>query len=593
MAKPSRPSLLIARVQPNAAVALFQPVSVYLPQTFQALLRGLYPTGLKVGKTLDANVLDLGRKLSQRVTSFGSHVDIAIVIDATRESLPYDTYYDDMLVGLNRAKFIRERDERVSSITIACSRPNLLVETTAFPHLVDRLKDLDLALCLVQPTTNLSEPGRTRLTLSLHLASPTHKSLEESETIEVISDVPSNDEELSNAYRLSQQLNLDYDHFEIVSGRERWHFPCLLEVSRVARDNASVAYLRRRIQELCGSRPVLAVEEFRGAGIEEWLIPQLAEDPTDVDDGQMDLSGRQVVILVDFATRVHALSEVLNRLRDRGAAKVRILALVGTEETVLTDTTTSIISLPISAASPGPDECEFCRTGVAVHRENDGTQYRDELGRFDPVVFWRLLGLTEQFTRMGHYRSRVTDNHYWLRVMMKDVLGPFGEGIAHRMLDILEHESRIYAGWIDLVVAAEDEESKLLAELLVGATQSLKGKRVLLVPRSVLREVSAGELGVVANQWAEEVIGLEGRRANVIIVDQAAHHLRTYNSIKSLCDAMGWHTLAFAVILDRTGVDLELMQMLHDIQYIYLYRWPFPPRHAAECTCSEGIPTRA
>jgi hypothetical protein len=498
-----------------------------------------------------------------------------------------------MLVGLNRAKFIRERDERVSSITIACSRPNLLVETTAFPHLVDRLKDLDLALCLVQPTTNLSEPGRTRLTLSLHLASPTHKSLEESETIEVISDVPSNDEELSNAYRLSQQLNLDYDHFEIVSGRERWHFPCLLEVSRVARDNASVAYLRRRIQELCGSRPVLAVEEFRGAGIEEWLIPQLAEDPTDVDDGQMDLSGRQVVILVDFATRVHALSEVLNRLRDRGAAKVRILALVGTEETVLTDTTTSIISLPISAASPGPDECEFCRTGVAVHRENDGTQYRDELGRFDPVVFWRLLGLTEQFTRMGHYRSRVTDNHYWLRVMMKDVLGPFGEGIAHRMLDILEHESRIYAGWIDLVVAAEDEESKLLAELLVGATQSLKGKRVLLVPRSVLREVSAGELGVVANQWAEEVIGLEGRRANVIIVDQAAHHLRTYNSIKSLCDAMGWHTLAFAVILDRTGVDLELMQMLHDIQYIYLYRWPFPPRHAAECTCSEGIPTRA
>ena len=168
---------------------------------------------------------------------------------------------------------------------------------------------------------------------------------------------------------------------------------------------------------------------------------------------------------------------------------------------------------------------------------------------------------------------------------MKPLLGPFGEGIGRRMLNVLEQRFGIYPDWVDLIVAAEDDESSLLSDLL-GATPPFKGKRVLLVPREVLREVSAGELGSVARRWAESEIAKEGRRANIIVIDQAAHHLRTYNAIKSVCDFMGWHTLAFAVVLDRTGVDLELMQMLHDTKYVFLYRWSFPPRQATECMCS-------
>ena len=101
----------------------------------------------------------------------------------------------------------------------------------------------------------------------------------------IVGDAAPESDRAAQAFRLGQMLDIDFDHFELVENGETWHFPCLIRVERVARDSKAVAFLRETIQSLGGARPMLAVAELSGAGIAEWLIPQLGSGLADIDDG--------------------------------------------------------------------------------------------------------------------------------------------------------------------------------------------------------------------------------------------------------------------------------------------------------------------
>ena len=183
MAKPAQTRLLLVRVQPDEPDAHLHAVSIYLPETFRSLLSGLHPLGLKLVNPSEVTIRNLGQKLSQRLHSFGSSIKVAIVIDATRETLPYDTYYDDLLVDLYRAGFLRTSGAEVCCVTVAVSRPDLLRQATAFPHLVDRLKERGIALCLVDSIPSQSETGSTQLSLKLEQSSSGHTQIGGSESV--------------------------------------------------------------------------------------------------------------------------------------------------------------------------------------------------------------------------------------------------------------------------------------------------------------------------------------------------------------------------------------------------------------------------
>ena len=117
---------------------------------------------------------------------------------------------------------------------------------------------------------------------------------------------------------------------------------------------------------------------------------------------------------------------------------------------------------------------------------------------------------------------------------MADLLAPFSDSFALRLLRTLEAEGLLSIAWIDYVVVPDDDESALLGATLTGLLPRQSAQTVA-IPRSVMREVSAGELGPVARDWVTHQRSEKwGSRGNALIVDQAAHHFRTYSAIKTL-----------------------------------------------------------
>src|SRR5262249_32349026 len=142
--------------------------------------------------------------------------------------------------------------------------------------------------------------------------------------------------------------------------------------------------------------------------------------------------------------------------------------------------------------------------------------------------------------------------------------------------------SRLTLRWIDHVVSSDDEESMRLG---VSVARLLPQADQITIPRPIFRQVSSGEVGPAAEAWISGTRTRLGGRGNALVVDQAAHHFRTYSAVKSLLDRIGWHSLAFGVVLDRTGVSADLPHLLHDTRYAWLYQWPFPPRTRLDCGC--------
>jgi hypothetical protein len=333
---------------------------------------------------------------------------------------------------------------------------------------------------------------------------------------------------------------------------------------------------------------MLTTLEFEDAGLRASLLPQLIEGDASRDADSADsIVGRTVVVLVDIAYDPARLKSAEAELLRRGASSVAFLPIVITNDPNSTEIDVRGL-VPLSVVSSrSSSDCQLCMFGVPTIQGSGISEVRNKVGQFHPVVFWMLLNLSPSFARIGHWKSPRTPNHYWLRVMMKDVLASFGESLANRLIRVLETQAHVFLRWIDNIVVAEDPESVALAEAIRHAV----GKDppdIIAIRREVLQAVSAGEFGDAATDWLSSAGQELGPRRNVIIVDQAAHHLRTFTALKALCDGARWHTLAFAVVLDRTGIQAEVGHEMHDAHYVWLYRWPFPPRLAVSCTCGSG-----
>jgi hypothetical protein len=328
-----------------------------------------------------------------------------------------------------------------------------------------------------------------------------------------------------------------------------------------------------------------AVVEFAGAGIEDGLLAQVVSGDSDrVDDGRRSLAGQRIVLLTDIAYAPDRLLEITAGFKRRGADWAGVFAMVGSEDPMPAGLELrTVLDLPITSASDAA-QCEMCRLGVSLKPGTGLRDVRSSLGQYEPVVFWRLVSLMPEFAKVGHWPSQRTPNHFWLRVVMAEVLEKFGASMASRIVHVLETDARVLLRWIDAIVIAEDPESRALAQALQRTLRE-RTPEIVAVDRKVLHELSPRELGDEATAWVDEVRERIGPRANVLVVDQAAHHLRTYTALKALCDSAGWHTLAFCVVLDRTGIDSDLRERLRDSHYVSLYRWPFPPRLASSCPC--------
>jgi hypothetical protein len=236
-----------------------------------------------------------------------------------------------------------------------------------------------------------------------------------------------------------------------------------------------------------------------------------------------------------------------------------------------------------------PSECPMCWQGVPVlpteglegGRSIDG--YARAIHKYDSFTFWSMLSTSDEYLEIGHWPSSRTRNHYDLRVRAAPIFRDFGWDIARRIRNGLESVG-VLSGWLSGMLCTEGEESDQLAGRL-GHVLGIPEFAILRVPRAQLVHVAGKDIGDGLAQWLLEARAGEriGGR-NVVILDQAAHHFRTYSSLRSIADYLDCSTLAFAVFLDRTGLDFDFGQHLHSTHYLPLYSWPAPPRR--DCNCN-------
>jgi hypothetical protein len=547
-------------------------------------------------KPLSTTVSALGSRLTSRLHRYASG-PVAVVVESRHEVLPIDSHYDDLLIEVARAQLKRVRDEEgvhVCCVTFVVARPDVMVQrSTSLDYIGERLRASDTAVFVLCEDEHEVAGERAR---RLNLQMPSHQHSAGSRSAVFEHTTTSN--EVGDAWDASELvtqtlglLDFEFDHFVIApSERERpLHVPCLLSCEALAQSTEAVASVQTALAVFAGGERWTAHPlEFDGAGIAEPLLPQiLGGDASRLDDGKRSLEGERVIILTDIAYLPARLAHAVNAAKDRGAEWAGVFAMVATSEPLPPGLEfRSILELPITSALE-ENECEMCRLGVEPITGNGIRDVRRSLTQYQPVVFWRLMALMQSFTRVGHWASPRTPNHFWLRVLMGNVLQSFGSSMAARIVRILEREAGVMMSWVDAIIVAEDPESVALAEA-IQRTVRQRSLEIISVERSILREVSPHELSDPANDWVATASERVGPRANVLIVDQAAHHLRTYTALKTLCDTAGWHTLAFCVVLDRTGIDSDAREQLHDSHYVALYSWPFPPRIASACTCSHG-----
>jgi hypothetical protein len=533
---------------------------------------------------LDTTVAALARDLHHRLASYkGGRV--SIVIEALEERYPIDDFYDFLLASVAHSNVDRLERISICCITLLVSRPDVLLQRTRGLQLfAQRLERNGTALFVVADAPGNGDSGPPKRKLVLSQASDRH-----TDPPTALVEAPQPDAPARNETALrdlvSELLDLEFGHFVIRSGGEDLHVPLLLSCERVARSPECVAALKEELTEFADSAHWLAMGvEFEGAQLDDVLLRQLVDgDASRVIDDQTALEGKHAVIIVDVAYAPARLDAIVKDLERRGAGWVGVFALVGTRDDLGLDARLrSVLELPINSDI---GRCELCELNVPAIAGAGIDDVRVHLAEYEPAVFWKLIGLLPSFSEVGHWRSPRTPNHYWLRILMVDVLRSFGTSMARRLIHVLEREARVYVRWIDCIVAADDPESMLLAAKLKEAYHE-NAPEIVTADRAILRSVSPGELSEEAANWVASQRERLGRRANVIIVDQAAHHLRTYNALKILCDRVGWHTLAFCVVVDRTRIDPEVRQQMHDVHPIALYRWPFPPHLEADCTCT-------
>jgi hypothetical protein len=226
--------------------------------------------------------------------------------------------------------------------------------------------------------------------------------------------------------------------------------------------------------------------------------------------------------------------------------------------------------------------CEYCDDDVPI----EGSGYDRLAASFHPRLFWDFLGWDQRQTLTGHWRSPTTPNHFNLKIESKFVFENFAESLAERMVNALGRAG-VLPEWIGGLICTTGDERERLAPALARRL-GVDALSTVAIDHSVRAAASRPGVDSQLRAWAEAhpelTSALEGE--NVVLLDQAAHHLSTLSALRKVAAVLSARPLAFAVFVDRTGFAGEHADALyHGLHFVPLYSWDSPPWRAFECPC--------
>lgn len=246
----------------------------------------------------------------------------------------------------------------------------------------------------------------------------------------------------------------------------------------------------------------------------------------------------------------------------------------------------AVVTLPPMAQSFFPWNCPYCEQDVP----DEGTGVEHLMGPLHPKLFWDLVGWDEAHVQFKHWPSPTTPNHFNLKLETLRIFSMFGHSLAERMANTLSSKG-LLPSWVDGLISTTGEEADTLVPHLAQRLGIEEG-RILKVDTGA--RVLAERPGVDPDlaKWVASATrnGITLGGANLVIVDQAAHHLRTLSGLRKIAEAFHGRPLGFTVFVDRTGFSVEQLESLyHGLHFAPLYSWDCPPWKALECPCRRPV----
>lgn len=384
--------------------------------------------------------------------------------------------------------------------------------------------------------------------------------------------------------------DLLFGHFLFHSNDDDFHLPILASVRRLAADPKFIRHLRTDLENRLGDDD-FAVLPFGVplGGINELavtLVEGRAERLLGFPVGD-DHSFSSAVILCDIIGPMYPLAEAVECLASKRCSNViifgiaRLLAVPDVNQAEQH----SYLELPFRATNK-QDDCSYCKHDVRASKGRDFEEFAKNMGDFDPFTFWEFVRQDSNYYSIGHWPSPITPNHYQFRILTEPIFQTWGFDIASRFRNRLEHRG-IIPSWVRKIVVPGDKEAILLAQNVARSLGLRADDDIVSIPRDVLSSVAGQDISREAMALLENDSIAELQGKHVLVIDQAAHHLRTLSALRSICQQCGAFILAYLMFIDRTDhLPLE-NGYLYGSHYVKLYSWPCAPMQEWDCPCAK------
>lgn len=390
-------------------------------------------------------------------------------------------------------------------------------------------------------------------------------------------------------------LDILFDHFLVTVNGTRCHSNVVPRLRRLSADGLHLEKVRHVCESVMGNRSfAIASTGSFASEIGRIALTIVEGDTSRVVEGAQapKRRGSQLLVLVDTLSDHRGIEAAVDAFQGRGWS-VHLGALCATAGRPAVDVPEVVLcELPAIAASYLEQDCPYCLQGVPVTPSDAGEgevsprDYERTPGELEPKVFWDLMRWSDEFTSFGHWRSPYTDNHFSLRIVVAPLFSLFATAIAFRIRARLA-SCGILPEWVHGIVCTDGAESAELAEA-VRELFRLPKEAVLRVPGEYRQESAESGLGPNLSQWLDLTDNqaaqyVAGR--NVLILDQAAHHFRTYSALRRVANHLGCTRLAFSVVISRSANQEEIEAVMNDVHFLPLYSWANPSWLRFSCPC--------
>lgn len=388
------------------------------------------------------------------------------------------------------------------------------------------------------------------------------------------------------------------DSIDLLTGHFAWtepltgelvHLPAVASVSRLADSPELIETIQAdfALRAKSSDFDVLPVG-LLGGGLQK-VARSLVGTHLDrlVSPNAMGKSGHSTaVILCDLLSDATPIHDLQSRLRKEGYKTILVEAFVELARDTGDDNgeAHSYTSLPWGAFSER--ECMACQQDSCAVPGETYDDYLASVSDYDSYTFWQLMAYDAAFLDIGHWKGDRTPNHYHFRIMAGPLMTRFGYELASRLRNALSRKG-IIARWIHKIVIPNDPEARALARAMAERLGLEPTAGIIEIPRTALQSMAGPDLPEDARVALNAQLTALGGK-NVIIVDQAAHHLKTLSALRKFCAHARAVVLAFAVVVDRTAGDVIEGDYLYDCHYVWLYSWPCAPRLGYECPCAKA-----